>query len=383
MKRLVVFFICFLFINSSIYAAEIENGEFKVTFFGEIYGDFFYSASTNYNNNSLLESSFISNNMAHSFGSQAFVGSSLLGFEMAYKNVSSTFEVNLNDPVQRFFITYKINNSDENYIVIGRDSTTAYYSFGQVSNDLGALNDYGSLTDNYRLQARYGYKGFEIAVILPSAGGGWNSENIDDAGYREYSDNVTVMETVKPFMVLPRIEAAYSYVSDMLELKLFGSYGAYLYQDTSTKKELLVNSFSAGVGGQVNFGNSFLQFTGWYGLNMALTDAVTNYSNVLSIDSTNGDLSMNEVFSAGGAIGMGHIFYDKYTLQLGAGYTANFGPGYITADDSLGVYLNCIIQITDWFSVTPEVAFMNNLNDGSGQQEGYIITAGVLAAVSF
>lgn len=367
----------------SVYATEIENGEFKVTFFGEIYGDFFYSAGSYYNENSLLESSFVSNNMTHSFGSQAFIGSSLLGFEMAYKNVSSTFEFNPNDPVQRFFITYKVNNSDENYFVIGRDSTTAYYSFGQVSNDLGALNDYGSLTDNYRFQARYGYKGFEIALILPSAGGGWNSENIDDAGYREYSDNVTVMETVKPFMVLPRLEAAYSYVDDRLELKLFGSYGAYLYQDTVTKKELLVNSFSAGVGGQVNFGNSFLQFTGWYGLNMALTDAVTNYSNVLSKDDTNGDLSMNEVFSAGGAIGIGHIFNDKYTLQLGAGYTANFGPGYITADDSLGAYLNCIVQITDWFSVTPEIAFMDNLNDGSGQKEGYVITAGVLAALSF
>lgn len=366
-----------------MYSAEIRNGDFVVNLFGEIYGDFFYGYGKHSYNNSILGTSFVTDGVEQSFGSQAFVGSSLLGVEMRFNNISGTFETNLNDPVQRFFLTYYINPEESHFLVIGRDSTLAYYSFGQVSNDLGALNNYGSLIDNYRLQVRYGFKGFELAVIIPSTGGGWNSENIDDAGYRAFSDDINIVNSVTPFMVLPRLEMAYNYINDFLELKLFGSYGAYLYQNTTNKNQLTAHSFSAGVGGQFSFGSSFLQFTGWYGMNLALSDTITNYANIITIDSNTNKMSMNEVFSAGFAVGMGHTFNDRYTPQIGVGYTANFGPGYLSADDSLGAYLNCIIQINDWFSVTPEVAYLDNLNNGQGVQEDYAILAGVLASLSF
>ena len=312
-----------------VFAVEFESGEFKANIYGEIYGDAFYTYSESYGQSS------------NSFGSEAFVGSSLLGVELTYGNVTGTFEAGLADPVQRFFLTYRFNGAEDHFIVVGRDTTIAAYSFGQVSQDLGSLNDLGTLADNDRLQIRYGIKGFELA-----------------------------------------------------EFKVFGAYGAYMYSDNSNAvSDKVFHSYNIGFGGQADFGNSFLQFTGWYGANLDLMDALGNYkSRVVAADPVNvNKISMfledgtksENIQSAGVAIGLGHTFNEKYTPQIGVGYTLNFGDGYAKMDDSLGAYLNCVIQINDWFAITPEIAYINKMQDSAGEKEGYDFIAGAMASVVF
>lgn len=364
-----------------VFAVEFESGEFKANIYGEIYGDAFYTYS-----DSNGESS-------NSFGSQAFVGSSLLGVELTYGNVTGTFEAGLADPVQRFFLTYRFN-AEDHFIVVGRDTTIAAYSFGMVSNDFQSLNDLGTLADNDRLQIRYGIKGFELAVIFPSLGGGWNSENTDDTGYKLSDvDEATDEALYTPFNVLPRVELAYTYATDALEFKVFGAYGAYLYTDNhNIASDKVFHSYNVGFGGQADFGNSFLQFTGWYGANLDLMDALGNYkSRVVSVQNNNkismflddGVTKAENIQSAGVAIGLGHTFNEKYTPQIGVGYTLNFGDGYGKIDDSLGAYLNCVIQINDWFAITPEIAYINKMQNSAGEKEGYDFIAGAMASVVF
>lgn len=358
------------------FAVEFESGDFKANIYGEIYGDAFYTYSEGYGESS------------NSFGSEAFVGSSLLGLELSYGNVTGTFEAGLADPVRRFFLTYRIGGAEDHYVVVGRDTTIAWYSFGQVSQDLGSLNDLGSLADNRRLQIRYGLYGFELAVIIPSLGGNWNADNTDDTGYK-LSDSVSS----SIFNVLPRVELAYTYATDSLEFKVFGAYGAYLYSDDSNAaSDKVFHSYNIGFGGQANFGNSFLQFTGWYGVNLDLMDALSNYkSRVVSVENNKISMFLDDgtgikaenIQSAGVAIGLGHTFNEKYTPQIGVGYTLNFGDGYDKMDDSLGAYLNCIIQINDWFAITPEIAYINYMQDSVGESEGYDLIVGAIASFIF
>lgn len=374
MKKII--FLCIMaLITVPAFAVEFESGDFKANIYGEIYGDAFYTYS---------ESNGESSN---SFGSQAFVGSSLLGVELSYGNVSGTFEAGLGDPVRRYFLTYRIGGAEDHYLVVGRDTTIAAYSFGMVSNDFQALNDLGSLADNRRLQIRYGLYGFELAVVIPSLGGAWNADNTDDTGYK-LSDG----SSSSVFNVLPRIELAYTYATDSLEFKVFGAYGAYLYSDDNNiASNKVFHSYNVGFGGQAYFGNSFLQFTGWYGVNLDLMDALSNYkSRVVSIENNkismfldDGITKAENIQSAGVAIGLGHTFNERYTPQIGIGYTLNFGDGYDKMDDSLGAYLNCIIQINDWFAITPEIAYINKMQDSAGEQEGYDFIAGVMASVIF
>ena len=360
------------------FAVEFESGEFKANIYGEIYGDAFYTYSESYGESS------------NSFGSQAFVGSSLLGIELSYGNVSATFEAGLGDPVRKYFLTYRIGGSEDHYLVVGRDTTIAAYSFGMVSNDFQALNDLGTLADNRRLQIRYGLNGFELAVVIPSLGGSWNADNTDDTGYK-LSDGISN----SVFNVLPRVELAYTYATDALEFKVFGAYGAYMYSDNSKiASDKVFHSYNVGFGGQANFGNSFLQFTGWYGANLDLMDALGNYkSRVVAADPVNvnkismfledGVTKAENIQSAGVAIGLGHTFNEKYTPQIGVGYTLNFGDGYDKMDDSLGAYLNCVIQINDWFAITPEIAYINKMQDSTGAKEGFDFIAGAMASVVF
>lgn len=366
-----------------VFAVEFESGEFKANIYGEIYGDAFYTYS---------ESNGESSN---SFGSQAFVGSSLLGVELSYGNVSATFEAGLGDPVRKYFLTYRIGGSEDHYLVVGRDTTIAAYSFGMVSNDFQALNDLGTLADNRRLQIRYVLNGFELAVVIPSLGGSWNADNTDDTGYKLSITDTEGNPLYTVFNVLPRIELAYTYATDALEFKVFGAYGAYMYSDNSKiASDKVFHSYNVGFGGQANFGNSFLQFTGWYGANLDLMDALGNYkSRVVAADPVNvnkismfledGVTKAENIQSAGVAIGLGHTFNDKYTPQIGVGYTLNFGDGYDKMDDSLGAYLNCVIQINDWFAITPEIAYINKMQDSAGEKEGYDFIAGAMASVVF
>lgn len=366
-----------------VFAVEFESGEFKANIYGEIYGDAFYTYSEGYGESS------------NSFGSQTFVGSSLLGIELSYGNVSGTFEAGLGDPVRRYFLTYRIGGAEDHYLVVGRDTTIAAYSFGMVSNDFQALNDLGTLADNRRLQIRYGLNGFELAVVIPSLGGAWNADNTDDTGYKLSTTDTEGNPLYTVFNVLPRVELAYTYATDALEFKVFGAYGAYMYSDNSKiASDKVFHSYNVGFGGQANFGNSFLQFTGWYGANLDLMDALGNYkSRVVAADPVNvnkismfledGVTKAENIQSAGVAIGLGHTFNEKYTPQIGVGYTLNFGDGYDKMDDSLGAYLNCVIQINDWFAITPEIAYINKMQDSTGAKEGFDFIAGAMASVVF
>lgn len=380
MKKII--FLCIMvLITVPVFAVEFESGEFKANIYGEIYGDAFYTYSEGYGESS------------NSFGSQAFVGSSLLGVELSYGSVSGTIEAGLGDPVRKYFLTYRIGGSEDHYLVVGRDTTIAAYSFGMVSNDFQALNDLGSLADNRRLQIRYGLKGFELAVIIPSLGGAWNADNTDDTGYKLSITDTNGNPLYTVFNVLPRVELAYTYATDILEFKVFGAYGAYLYSDDNNMaSDKVFHSYNVGFGGQANFGNSFLQFTGWYGANLDLMDALSNYkSRVVSIENNKISMFLDDgtgtkaenIQSAGVAIGLGHTFNEKYTPQIGVGYTLNFGDGYDKMDDSLGAYLNCVIQINDWFAITPEIAYINKMQDSAGEKEGYDFIAGVMASVIF
>ena len=354
MKK-ILFSLIMALVTVPAFAVEFESGDFKANIYGEIYGDAFYTYSEGYGESS------------NSFGSQTFVGSSLLGVELSYGSVSATFEAGIGDPVRKYFLTYRIGGADDHYVVIGRDTTIAAYSFGMVSNDFQALNDLGTLADNRRLQLRYGIGGFELAIIIPTLGGGWNADNTDDTGYQLSQTDTDRNNIVTAFNVLPRVELAYTYSTDYIEFKVFGAYGAYLYSDNNNiandkvldLMDALGNYKSRAVG--VSPSNSKK-------ISMFLDDGVTKAENIQS---------------AGIAIGLGHTFNEKYTPQIGIGYTLNFGDGYDKIDDSLGAYLNCFIQINDWFAITPEIAYINKMQDSAGEKEGYDFIAGVMASVIF
>ena len=390
------------------FAVEFTSGDFKANIYGNIYADGFYTYSSK--EATPLFSSLQMSDGQHSFGSYAFVGSSNFGVTMSYQNVSGTIEAGLGDPVRKFFLKYNINGRADHYILAGRDNNIAFYNYGQMSNDGQCMIDYGALANKRRLQLRYGIGGFEMAIIMPQIGFGSGDDKAytDSLGY-VYSMNdgtgnmIDVYDEISTsdymFNYLPRLELAYTIANDNFNFKVFGSYGAYMYYNDTASANLdsfnkTAHMFYVGFGGSANFGNSFINYVGYFGQNMYLSNAQGDYRtgfsnsalNPVSLASSNGryTIEINDVLSAGGSLGYGYKALDgKLVSQIGLGYSASFADHYVNADQNIGAFINTQYFVTDWFSIIPEVALLYNIDGANGQSQGFSIVAGLVAALNF
>ena len=391
------------------FAVEFTSGDFKANIYGNIYADGFYTYSSK--EATPLFSSLQMSDGQHSFGSYAFVGSSNFGVTMSYQNVSGTIEAGLGDPVRKFFLKYNINGKADHYILAGRDNNIAFYNYGQMSNDGQCMIDYGALANKRRLQLRYGIGGFEMAIIMPQIGFGSGDDKAytDSLGYVYSMDDGTgnmidVYDEISTsdymFNYLPRLELAYTIANDNFNFKVFGSYGAYMYYNDTASANLdsfnkTAHMFYVGFGGSANFGNSFLNYVGYFGQNMYLSNAQGDYRtgfsktalNPVSLAASNNGkytIDINDIYSAGGSLGYGYKALDgKLVSQIGLGYSASFADHYVNADQNIGAFINTQYFVTDWFSIIPEVALLYNIDGANGQSQGYSIVAGLVAALNF
>lgn len=391
------------------FAVEFTSGDFKANIYGNIYADGFYTYSSK--EATPLFSSLQMSDGQHSFGSYAFVGSSNFGVTMSYQNISGTIEAGLGDPVRKFYLKYNINGKADHYILAGRDNNIAFYNYGQMSNDGQCMIDYGALANKRRLQLRYGIGGFEMAIIMPQIGFGSGDDRAytDSLGYIYSMDDgtgnlINVYDEISTsdymFNYLPRLELAYTIANDNFNFKVFGSYGAYMYYNDTASANLdsfnkTAHMFYVGFGGSANFGNSFLNYVGYFGQNMYLSNAQGDYRtgfsktalNPVSLALANNGkytIEINDIYSAGGSIGYGYKALDgKLVSQLGLGYSASFADHYINADQNIGAFVNTQYFVTDWFSIIPEVALLYNIDGANGQSQGFSVVAGLVAALNF
>lgn len=392
-----------------VFAVEFTSGDFKANIYGNLYADAFYTYSSK--EATPIYSSTLIGGGQHSFGSYAFVGSSNFGVTMSYKNISGTIEAGLGDPVRKFYLKYNINGQSDHYFLAGRDNNIAFYNYGQLSNDGQCMIDYGAVANKRRLQFRYGIRGFEIAIVMPQIGFGSG----DDAAYKdsfEYSYQTTdasntpftAYDTIDSasymFNFIPRLELAYTLSKDNFNIKFFGSYGAYMYHNENASEHIdafdkTVHMFYVGFGGSANFGNSFLNYVGYFGQNMYLSNAQGDYRTGMSkimlnpvslMQQANGryTIDINDIYSAGGSLGYGYKALDgKLVSQIGIGYSASFASHYADADQNIGAFLNTQYFVTDWFSIVPELALFYNLSGADGKAQGYSVVAGLVAVLSF
>ena len=390
------------------FAVEFTSGDFKANVYGNIFADGFYTYSSK--EATPIYPATVIGGGKQSFGSYAFVGSSNFGVTMNYNNVSGTIEAGLGDPIRKFYLKYNIGGKADHYILAGRDNNIAFYNYGQLSNDGQSMIDYGALANKRRLQLRYGLKGFEMAIIMPQIGFGSG----DDIAYKdshtyEVSNDKSYSIAAADYMFnyLPRLELAYTIAKDNFNLKVFGSYGAYMYHNDSagevtrsngSKKAIdkfntTAHMFYIGLGGQASFGNSFLNYVAYAGQNMYLSNAQGDYRTGVSKAALNPiSLSMNtnvltvdikDVYSAGGSVGYGYKAMDgKLTTQIGLGYSASFAS-HINTDQNIGGFLNTQYMVNEWFSVVPELALLYNLTGANGEAQGFSVIAGAAAVLSF
>lgn len=365
------------------------NQDFSASIYGDINVDMMYSygSDSNYANKAMLFS-----NGYHSFGSQSFLEDSYFGVNLSYKNLSMLFELGFSDYIRKYVVKYDFKDKYGQFVSVGRDETMAFYEMGQTLNSYQGLTGFGALNaDNRRLQVRYGIENFEVALIFPFLSDDYEQAN-DNAFFARNFNNAFL-----GFSAIPRLEAAYHYIyNDILSLKAFASYGAYIYRQEHTYKQDVVHTASLGAGGRYYWlTKGFLDFTGWAGLNLYQTNALTNNKlnpvNGYIKDNYQGAVftdgfGHNDIISFGAAVAIGYEFEKdniKYVPQLGLGYTGHYSDIFADIDHDAGAYVNVTVGLNDFIDIIPEIAFMHSLNDGYGISEGFNIMAGVTARFRF
>jgi len=351
MRFLVIISLFVCFIPYSVNAQEVENG-FETNFYSTIYLDAFYNQ-----NNSNKESSF---DVFQSSGSSNF------GLEVSYGKIMGTVELGI-DPdeiIRLLFISYQFN--DKSRIVFGRDSTTANYTFGQVALDENGLAGYGTLTDDRRLQVKYIYDTFEVALI--------------ESATEQSGD-----------LKLPRLEAAYTFSGAGNETKVFLSAGYYKFEDATSSSGVVIEqdpliAGHIGVGGFQVISDFIINYSLFGAYNSSIYGALGDVRFVQTYHDPLG--KTNNILSYGGAIGVGYSIIDMVMIQVGAGYMASIsdidlvGIGNKT-DQELGAYINVPIIFNSYFQLIPEVSYVEHITDFLGKYAGSELYAGLHFVATF
>lgn len=388
MKRnisLILFTILFsaVFGTSNVFAYSfIDNDDLKLDLYGKLYLDAFYtSASENHSSGeaSMSRKSGVEFNM---------LNFSKVGVKVQYKNLESVAEFGTSPDgiIRLLYAQYTFNNGSS--LLFGQAATIAGYSFGQLSYNQNCLIDYGTLDTPRRPMVKYSIKGVSLALIsgkgLPIMGQDasytYLNDVADEMNSTNQDGNVTIIDWI------PRFEIAYHISSKIFNGKVFGSYAPYVMQSKKTSGsygDYYLNTYSVGAGGQFDIGKAYIQVSAYYGMNLTLTKNLFNPLNPGIKRESDNALTMLNVESAGGAIGFGYRINDILTPQIGGGFSRAFGGPIDNFDDAFGIYANVIVKVYDWLSLTPEIAYLDNMYDGNGSKQGNKIFAGIQMEISF
>lgn len=372
-KILILIFLYIILVPKIIYAYTYnENGLFSVKIYGTIYGDIFYSHGTGSMLNNFYGTGL---NNSNTITTNASKGSTKLGINVKYNKVELNFEAGITDPVRRFFLKYNIDEAKKHYILAGRDTNIVYYYFGQFSNDGQSLNDYGTVISRRKMQLRYGYNGFEVALIMPYIG----FSNADDMAYNKKDKNSQYI-----FNQIPRIEMAYHYKKNNTYLKPLLSYGVYLYNVNNTAYS--AHEYTFGLAGKSVINNLSIDYMLYFGQNMYLNSSMGGYSgfssaiNPVYINGSN--VEINNYYSSGGGLAFSYK-YNKFLFQTGAGINYNLNKTFTHIQTNTGTYINVRYYFTDIFSILLETAYLGNIYDTTNTNKGYTVITGGMLILSF
>lgn len=380
-----LFVLVFAALAVQAFASDFEFNKGAIS--GKVYGklDFatFYQSDSKDFSFAKREHTDVDGSFNMSLGSDSRVGT-----EVSYGKLSGVFEVGANDEetLRLYYAKYDLGNAG--VVSFGKQWTIASYSFGQEAYEGNCLIGYGAVNDFRSPSIIYSIKGFEVAIVhkendLGLGGDEQLAPEADADGISKYKRN----------QYMPRIELAYTYSNDSLEAKVYGAYAHYgnkVYDfDNGKDRTFEKNLYLAGLGGTFNVANASISMGAFYGLNLAMSGMLGESLSPWFSDEKN---KVEDVNSWGAAIGLGYTIAEKYTPQVGFGYTASNSKGWANTDNAMSAYLNAILQFTDNFALIPEVSWFdemkgNRRNDEKkiigSNNEGYRIYAGLIARVTF
>ncbi len=259
-------------------------------------------------------------------------GNSRIGASVKKDAVGGGFEYGTGINLRKLYGTW---NFGAGTLLVGQTYTplNLFMSNQVFGGDAGLLNYGGGVYGGRRGMVQVGFGSFKIAGVAPSGGTAYNA---------------------------PKIEAAYSFKTDMFSLQLVGGYMTYDTPD--------VDAYVVGAQLNVGLGPAKIKAAASIGQNTA------DYGLWLQGNTASGGGADEDTYLLGASIAFKAT--DSLGIEGGVGYY-NHDTGGGGESTGMSYYIQCAITMAPGVYIVPEVGFKddsdNTSGDGNaGDQETYV-----------
>ena len=242
-------------------------------------------------------------------------------------------------------------------LLVGQtDSLLKFSISNQVYDNNAGLKKYGKVDASRKPMIRLTFGDFQIAAIQPA---------VDDL---EADDTKSVM---------PKLEAKYTL--SMESFSIDAAVGYQTYEVTSGADDFDVDSYILAIGGTFNFGPAFISADGWFGQNVGPYGLACISFNDPELVA--GDLKDNDAYGLVGVIGF--KVNDMLAFEGGIGYVSTELDDVDDEDEAMAYYVQATITLADGVTITPEIGYLDNMDDMSGADEGDTLYYGMRFMINF
>lgn len=285
---------------------------------------------------------------------------SRMGAKIVKDKITGQYEAGLDDDMSVYTrLIYGAYNFDSGTLLIGQDYTplgSIFYSnqVGFVDND---LLGWGAIYGHRYPQIKLKVGGLQFALVDHNKTSKLNAASGDVD------------------LLIPKIEALYSYKADTFFVDVFGGYSTFKIEDvvigTTNYGDETVKSWAAGVGGGLNLTPAYIKAQVYMAQN-AVNHGLYQADGIGAQFDAEGSLVDEDNFGAHLVVG---TKVDKYTVEAGYGYTYS-EPDVSDSEKNtaMSYYLNCTVPIYGSFFVVPEIGVLDYGDGFDGEDEDKKVT---------
>lgn len=267
-------------------------------------------------------------------------GNSRLGANVDAGDIKGRFEFGI--PTAGGSVYSRLIYGDWNFgsgvLRVGRFYTPgSWFYSNMVYGSDDDLFTYGGQYTGRQEGLQLAFGGFKIALLNP------NTTAVSGSTYTTDTDTV-----------LPKIELAYKFSSDMFFVDVAGGYNAYDAVN-ATDQTKGVTSYFAALGGGANFGPAYVKAALSYYMNGAIYGNIWAGNDATKWDATKGDAA--DTTSLGGQLVVGFKASDMITIEGGfGGIMHEIDVTNAKEENTIyAFYIQAPITVADGFVITPEI----------------------------
>jgi hypothetical protein len=338
-------------------------------------------------------------------------GNSNLGFVFSYSRYNGVFELGLDDidnkrkvSVRKAFGEYKVGETTK--LMIGQD-WSPYVHFSNETADYYRSKGFGSIYEDPNLQISLSAFGFYASILKPFVPVNDYISELDATTptsgtiSTEYTAITTSREKTTGLSLdyvdsyIPKFAAGYEFKNKMLKLNTGGAANLYFIKNTDNVKfnKNYIYSYLFYVNSSVSMYDFSLTVSGGYLVNPANfgiyvqsagNSTYTGGAAAALQNIATGKYEIKDTWNAQGFAELEYRFTEKFIAHAGYGYSiVKYPIKGAESDSAMEYYLNCKFIIGGLIALTPSVSIHNYLKDMSGHKEGYDVTSGILATISY